>query len=166
MAMIGSIRSRAGGGCHRTPVVLSARWARRMAATVASASASVVDQLLTLMRIAAMPCQVVPPSQAVPSSWTRRTTARVCSSASTASGGQEADEHLVEDDVVEDLDAGRLAQAVGDPPSEPAAALDEVLDAVAAERPERRVDREAAGTTRAVEEPLRAVASASRPATR
>ena len=38
-----------------------------MAATVASASASVVDQLLTLMRIAAMPRQVVPPSQAVPS---------------------------------------------------------------------------------------------------
>ena len=37
-----------------------------MAATVASASASLVDQLLTLMRMAAWPCQVVPPSQAVP----------------------------------------------------------------------------------------------------
>ena len=34
-------------------------------------SSSVVDQLLIEIRIAAMPCQVVPPSQQVPSSCTR-----------------------------------------------------------------------------------------------
>lgn len=34
------------------------------------------------MRIAAMPCQVVPDSLSVPSSWTRRTTSRVNASAS------------------------------------------------------------------------------------
>ena len=38
-----------------------------IASTVASASASVVIQFETLMRMAAMPCQVVPPIQAVPS---------------------------------------------------------------------------------------------------
>ena len=38
-----------------------------IASTVASASASVVIQFETLMRMAAMPCHVVPPIQAVPS---------------------------------------------------------------------------------------------------
>ena len=38
-----------------------------IASTVASASASVVIQFETLMRMAAMPCQVVPPIHAVPS---------------------------------------------------------------------------------------------------
>ena len=45
-----------------------------MAATDRSASVSVVDQLLTLIRIAATSCHVVPESHRVPSAWTRRIT--------------------------------------------------------------------------------------------
>ena len=41
---------------------------RRIASADRSMSSSVVDQLLIEMRIAAMPCHVVPPSQQVPSS--------------------------------------------------------------------------------------------------
>ena len=47
-----------------------------MASTVRSASASVVDQLLTLIRMAVLPCHTVPPIQAVPSACTRSITAR------------------------------------------------------------------------------------------
>ena len=39
-------------------------------------SSSAVDQFDTEIRMAALPCQVVPLSQQVPSSWTPRTTAR------------------------------------------------------------------------------------------
>ena len=59
---------------------------RRIAATERSASASVVDQFETEIRIAAMPCQVVPPSQQVPSAWTAATTSRVNASMASASG--------------------------------------------------------------------------------
>ena len=48
-----------------------------------SMSASVVAQLETEMRMAAMPCHVVPPAQHVPSSWTAAMTARVRSSLSS-----------------------------------------------------------------------------------
>src|SRR5437773_11816796 len=58
-----------------------------MAATERSASASVVDQLHTEIRIAPFPCHVVPLSQQVPSCWTRSTTARVNASASPPWGG-------------------------------------------------------------------------------
>jgi hypothetical protein len=43
------------------------RAARRIASTLRSTSASVVLQFDTEMRMAALPCQVVPPSQLVPS---------------------------------------------------------------------------------------------------
>ena len=60
---------------------------RRIAATDRSASASVVLQFETEIRIAARPCQVVPPSQHVPSAWTAAMTARVKASASPPSPG-------------------------------------------------------------------------------
>ena len=40
-------------------------------------SAAVVLQFETEIRIAAMPCQTVPPSQHVPSAWTSAMTSRV-----------------------------------------------------------------------------------------
>lgn len=57
--------------------------ARTTASMVRSASASVVDQLLTLMRIAARPLQRVLPAQMVPSAWMRSITRAVCGSGST-----------------------------------------------------------------------------------
>src|SRR5574337_678260 len=54
----------------------------RMAAAARSTSASLVDQPTIEIRIAARPCQVVPPSQVVPSSWTAPMTARVTASSS------------------------------------------------------------------------------------
>jgi hypothetical protein len=51
--------------------------ARRIASTDRSTSSVVVDQLDTEILIAAFPCQVVPPSQQIPSSCTSFTTARV-----------------------------------------------------------------------------------------
>ena len=80
-----------------------------MAATVASASASVVDQLLTLMRMAALPCQVVPPIQAVPPACTRCDDGAGVVVGIPAGAWREAHQHLVEDDVVEDLDPGASA---------------------------------------------------------
>src|SRR5829696_3683629 len=61
--------------------------ARKIAAADRSTSASVVDQFDTEIRIAAMPCQVVPLSQQVPSAWTRVTTSRVYASESPPPGG-------------------------------------------------------------------------------
>ena len=55
------------------------------------------------MRIAVRPCQTVPPHQQVPSSWIAAITRRV------VVGVAERDQHLIEDDVVEDLVAGRRA---------------------------------------------------------
>src|SRR5437870_5746833 len=51
-----------------------------IAATLRSASWSVVCQDDTLIRIAARPCHTVPPHQQVPSAWTRAMTRRVVSS--------------------------------------------------------------------------------------
>ena len=70
------------------------------------------------MRIAATPCQVVPPSQHVPSSWTAAMTARVNVVGLPAVGRFESDQDLVEDHLVQDRDTGRPAQAVGHPPGE------------------------------------------------
>ena len=94
-----------------------------------SASASVVDQFETEIRIAAIPCHVVPPSQHVPSAWTAAITRRVKSSISARPRRRrrrrEPDEDLVEHDVVEDRHARRVAQAVGHPPGQRAAAVDQ-----------------------------------------
>ena len=73
------------------------------------------------MRIAAIPCQVVPPSQHVPSRLDARDHVageRVDggSSASPSPGGVEADEDLVEHDVVEDRDARAAGEPLGEPP--------------------------------------------------
>ena len=87
-------------------------------------SASVVDQLLTLIRIAALPCQVVPPIQASPSAWTAAMTPRVRSSSSS-----KRTSNLVEDHIVEDGHAVRGAELLRHARGERAAALDQRLDA-------------------------------------
>ena len=79
-----------GGGCEGVGCAgrlrySTERYARRIAATEASTSSSSVDQLETEIRIAARPCQTVPPSQQVPSAWTRAMTSRVVASASPVS---------------------------------------------------------------------------------
>jgi len=60
----------------------------------------------------------------------------------------EAHEHLVEHDVVEDLDGVVLVQPRGDPLREVAAAVDEVAEAGAAQRTQRRVERDPARAAR------------------
>ncbi len=137
---------------------------RRIASTDRSASASVVLQFETEIRIAAMPCHVVPPSQHVPSAWTAAMTARVKASvaaASPAAGRLEPDQDLVEDDVVEDRDALRAAQPIGHPAGERAAPLDQVGEARPTERPQRGVDREPARTARRFRHPVVRVALAA-----
>ncbi len=64
--------------------------ARRIAAADRSTSSSVVDQFEIDTRIAARPCQVVPPTQHVPSAWTRAMTSRTCASASMPGGESNA----------------------------------------------------------------------------
>ena len=90
-----------------------------------SASASVVDQLLTLMRIAALPFQVVPPIHAVPSAWTA-----VDDLARPGVVVAEAHEDLVEDDVIEHLDAIGLAQPIRHPRASAQQLFDQRLDAL------------------------------------
>ena len=47
-----------------------------------------------------------------------------------AAGRDDAHQHLVQHDLVEDLDGGFLAQPIGKPARQPAAALDELRDAL------------------------------------
>ena len=82
-----------------------------IAAADRSMSASVVDQLLIDTRIAAMPCQVVPPSQQVPSSCTRAIT--VARQRVGIRPAVDAHEHLIEHDVVETRSAGWRRQPRG-----------------------------------------------------
>ena len=58
---------------------------------------------------------------------------------------REAEEHLVEDDLVQDLASGQPRELLREAPRVAAAALDELGDARPAERAERRVHGEAAG---------------------
>ena len=105
----------------------------RTRATVRSMSASVVRQLETETRIAARPSQVVPPIHASPPRWTASRTAFV------ALVVVEAEQHLVEDDVVQQLAARKLRRRrarIGR--RSVAAAVDEVGDALAAERAQSR----------------------------
>lgn len=69
-------QDRAGRGGRQTTAAAQ----RRIAATERSTSSSVVDQLLTETRSAALPSQVVPLSQQVPSAWTASTMCRVLAS--------------------------------------------------------------------------------------
>ena len=90
------------GGDHDAGGAALERGRGEIAAAVRSMSASVVDQFDTEMRIAAWPCQRVPPTQHVPSACTRPMTASVVASSRT-----ESQQHLVQHDVVQDLDPGR-----------------------------------------------------------
>src|SRR5438132_4734966 len=70
-----------------------------IAATLRSASWSVVCQDDTLIRIAARPCHTVPPHQQVPSAWTRAMTRRVVSSGpklTSAAAASSSERPLVE----------------------------------------------------------------------
>ena len=84
----------------------------------------------------------MPESQQVPSSWTAATVARVSSSSSP-----EADEHLVEHDVVQDLDVGFGAEQLSEAGCVVAAAFDHPGDPVASKSADRGVDREPARAT-------------------
>ena len=61
-----------------------------------------------------------------------------------ADAGVEADEHLVQHHVVEDLATGQARELLGERPRVAAAALDELGDARAPERAERGIDGEPA----------------------
>ena len=94
-------------------VRLRALAARRIAAAERSMSASVVDQFDTETRIAATPCQRVPPTQHVPSSCTRPITSSV-----TASFAPNRSSTWFKHHLVQHLDAvGSLHQP---PTAEPA----------------------------------------------
>ena len=105
------------------------------------------------MRAPAVPGRAAHPARAA--RWTAAITASV-----TASSSPKRTQHLVEHDVVEHLDAP--------PRREPrrrtarrarAAAVDQLGHAVAAERAQGRVDREAAGPARELRHPVDAVAA-------
>ena len=110
-------------------------------------SAAVVDQLVVENRTASRPFQWVPPSQQVPSACTRALTSWV-----TSSRVAEPHDHLVQDHVVEDLDAGFGRHQLGEPARVRAAAVDQVGDAVApswriaAQTAKPRARRDASGT--------------------
>ena len=89
-----------------------------MAATERSTSASLVDQFDTEMRMAAMPCQVVPLS--------RQRAAGLDpaddlagAAVVVAAGVGEADQRLVEHDLVEDLDPSAAPRAAAKRPAWP-----------------------------------------------
>ena len=87
----------------------------------------VVRQLETAMRIAARPSQVVPPIHASPLSLD------LVEDAERRLVVLEAEEHLVDDDVVQQLATGQLLDAGREPGREVAAAVDEI-----GERPRAR----------------------------
>ena len=111
--------------------------ARRMAWTDASASASVVDQLLTLMRIAALPfqlCAAHPGGAIGLHAGDHLARPRVVA---------EANEHLVEHDLVQHLDATG-GQLLGHAARKAAAALDQLAHPAPAQRADGGVEGEAA----------------------
>jgi hypothetical protein len=76
--------------------------------------------------------------------------AALCSTLFVRPSSADPHEHLVQHHVVHDLAALELVQAGGEPLCQPAAAVNEVGDARAAERSQRRPGRESpcpAGTT-------------------
>ena len=102
-------------------------------------SASVVCQPLTLMRMAATPCQLVPPIQASP---------LVLHAPDDVARAlvivAEPDEHLVQAHLVEDARLRDRCERIGHAAGKRAATLDEVAHTVPAERSKRGVQREAA----------------------
>ena len=131
--------------------------AERQAAAIASAersaSSSVVCQPETETRIAA---------RALPAGAAEPARALLLHAGDDGVRGRvvvaEAHEHLVEDDVGEDRDARLAAQPVRDPRGQPAVALDQVGDAVAAELAQRGPHRERAGAAGGLRRPVGAVA--------
>ncbi len=83
---------------------------RRIASTEASTSVSLVVQFETEMRIAATPCHTVPPEPAGAVALHP-----VDDRAGAVVGLAEADEHLVEHDVVEDVDLRLGREPIGEP---------------------------------------------------
>ena len=71
-----------------------------------------------------------------------------------AAGRREPDEDLVQDDVVEDRRARRVAQPVGHPPGQRAAAIDQLRKPLAAQLAQRRVDRERREPPRRLGDPV------------
>jgi hypothetical protein len=98
-----------------------------MASRLRSTSAAVVAQEETLMRIAVLPCQTVPPHQQVPSSCTRRMTSFVFRFVT------ERDEHLVADAFIQDIEA-RGTQAHGKSKRMGTCSFDQFGQTVAAQR--------------------------------
>ena len=90
-----------------------------------------MDQFDTETRISRRPCHVVPPSQQVPFAL------HALDDPVGARVAAEADQHLVEDDVVDHLGATGL-EPVGEALGQHAAALHQVGDAVATQLAQRR----------------------------
>ena len=107
----------------------------------------------TERRIARRPSQSVPPSHASP---------RVLHRGDEGVGRLvvlEAEEHLVEHDLVQDLAARQLRERRRELARPRARLLDELRDAGAAERAQRGVGREAAGAARVLRRPVERVAA-------
>ena len=108
----------------------------RIASADRSMSASVVDQFDTEMRMACLPCHKAPPAQQVPSACTAAITRLVVSSSANL------DQHLIQDDVVEDRDAvARVESRSAIRRARRQLRRTIVRDAVTAERSEERVER-------------------------
>ena len=133
------------------------RAASRIAARERSMSSSVVDQFTIEIRIAAMPCHVVPGQPARAVGLDARDDLASPRIGVAAVRRVEPREDLVEDDVVEDLDPAG-AQPIGHACRQPAAALHHLAHAVPAERPKRRVRREAPRPARILRHPAELVA--------
>ena len=133
------------------PATLAA--ASRIAPAERSTSSSLVRQFETEIRIAALPCQTVPESQHVPSSWTRLTVACV-----SASSSPKRTSTWLSTTSLQDLDTGLGAEELREARRVPAAALHHRSDALAPERADRRVDRESARTTGELRNPVHLVA--------
>ena len=111
---------------------------RRMADTDRSTSSSVVFHPETLIRITSRFFHRLPPSQQVPSAWTRAMTSRVNASVSLAAGRIESHQHLVEHHLVEHVHARHAPQLLREAPGTRAAAVDQVAT------PRRPIARSAA----------------------
>ena len=107
----GTPTPRSDGRRSRGPPPAAARDPRQDRRAERSMSAVVVAQLETEMRIARRPCQVVAPIQHVPSACTRGD-----HGVGDVVVVAEAHQHLVEDDVVEHLDAVRRREQLGEAP--------------------------------------------------
>ena len=72
--------------------------------------------------------------------------------------GLEPEQHLVQHDVVEKLEARQRRELVREAPRVRARPLDELGHALPSERPQCRVDRKAAGAARELRRPVHLVA--------